>query len=155
MNYICPMGTICKLFMNIWNSFSLKYINLIISFFWLSYIFLLKNLPDKENHSEIYAHPLFIFLIKIRYSWIHWKIFVNRNIICQITMLANRNNIHEMNLWQIGIGIYLWNKSQQIDSWQIISRTICELFANRELFAEHWFIICSLTCLDIAFTQQV
>ena len=35
------------------------------------------------------------------------KIFVNRNIICQITILANRNNIHEMKLWQIGIGIYL------------------------------------------------
>ena len=53
-------------------------------------------------------------------------------------MFANRNNIHEMKLWQIGIGIYLWHKYQQIDLWRIYSRTICELLANRELFAEHW-----------------
>ena len=154
MNYICQMGTICKLFTKIWNSFSLIYH--FYNFFFLTLIyFTIEKLTGEKNHSERYAHSLFIVLIKIRYSWIHWKIFVNKNIICQITILVNRNNIHEMNLWKIGIGIYLWNKSQQIDSWWIYSRTIWELFANRELFAEHWFLICSLTCLDIAFTQQV
>ena len=81
---------------------------------------------------------LYIFLNKIRYSWILWKIFVNRNIICQITILANRNNVHEMKLWQMGIGIYLWPKYQRRDSWQIYSQTIHKLFANRELFAERW-----------------
>ena len=43
------------------------------------------------------------------------KIFVNRNIICQIKVLANRNDIHEMKLWRIVIGIYLGPKYQQID----------------------------------------
>ena len=110
----------------------------IISFSWLLYIFSLKNLWGKENHNEIDAHPLYLFLIKIRYSWILWKIFVNRNIIRQITTLANRINIHEMKLWKIGIGIYLWPKYQRIDSWQIYLRTIRKLFTNRELFTEHY-----------------
>ena len=132
------MGRIRELFMNIW-IFCLSHIFVIISFFLLLYIFLLKNLQGKENHSEIYAHSLYIFLIKIRYSWILWKIFVNRYNIFQITVLANRNNIHEMKLWLIGIGIYLWPKYQRIDSWQIYLQTICQLFANRELFTEHWF----------------
>ena len=85
--------------------FFLSYIILIISFSWLLYIFPLINLLGKENYSEIYAYYLYIFLIKIRYWWILWKIFVNRNIIHQIAILANRNNIHEMKLWRIGIGI--------------------------------------------------
>ena len=59
-------------------------------------------------------------------------------IFCQINIFANRNNIHEMKLWRIGIGIFLWPKYQRIDSWQIYSQTICELFVKRELFAEHW-----------------
>ena len=127
-NNICQMGTICNLFMNIWNIFSLLYYfnNL---FSWLLFIFPLKNLPGKENHSEIHAHPLYIFLIKIRYSWILWKIFVNRNIIRQIKIFVNRNNIHEMKLWRIGIGIYLWPKYQQIDLWWIFAnylQIICE-----------------------------
>ena len=109
-----------------------------ISFSWLLYIFHLKNLPGKQSHSEIYSYSLYIFNIRKRYSWILWKIFVNRNNICQINIFANRNNIHEMKLWQIGIEIYSWLKYQQIDSWQIYSRTIRELFDNRELFAEHW-----------------
>ena len=68
------------------------------------------------------------------------KIFVNKNNICQINIFAKRNNIHEMKLRRIGIGIYLWPKNQRIDSWQIYSQTIHKLFANRELFAEHWNI---------------
>ena len=55
---------------------------------------------------------------------------MNRIIIRQITILANRNNIHEMKLWRIGIGIYSWPKYQRIDLWRIYSRTIHELFAN-------------------------
>ena len=62
---------------------------------------------------------------------------MNRNIIRQITILANRNHIHEMELWRIGIGIYLSPKYQRIDLQRIYSQTIHELFANRELFAEH------------------
>ena len=121
--------------------FFLSYIILIVSFSWLFYIFPLKNLPAKENYTEIYAHSLYIFLIEIRYSWILWKIFVNGNIIRQIKILGNRNNIHGMKLWRIGIRIYSWPQYQGIDLWQIYLRTICELFANRELFAEHWFAL--------------
>ena len=117
----------------------LSYIILIISFSWLLYMFPLKNLLGKEYHNEICIHSLYLFLIKIRYSWILWKIFLNRNIICQITILANMNNIHEMKLWGIGIGIYSWPKYQRIDLWRIYSQTIRELFANRELFAEHCY----------------
>ena len=104
-----------------------------ISFSWLLYIFYLKNLPGKQSHSEIHSYYLYIFNIRIRYSWILWKIFVNS----QIDIFLNRNNIHEIKLWQIGIGIYLWPKYQRIDSWQVYLQTICELFANRELLAEH------------------
>ena len=55
---------------------------------------------------------------------------MNRNISCHVTILANRNNIHEMKLWQIGIGIYLWPRYQQIDLWWIYLRTTCKLLAN-------------------------
>ena len=34
----------------------------------------------------------------------------------------------------------MWTKYQQIDLWWIYSWLICKLFANRELFAEHWFV---------------
>ena len=44
-----------------------------------------------------------------------------------------------MKLWRIGIRIYLWPQYQGIVSWRIYSRTICKLFANKELFAEHCF----------------
>ena len=121
--------------------FFLSYIILIISFSWLLYIFPLKNLPGKDNHSEIYSHSLYILLNKIRYLWILWKIFVNRTTIRQITILASRNNIHEMKLWWIGIGIYLWPKYQRIDLWQIYSQINLKLFANRELFTEHSTVV--------------
>ena len=130
------MGTIFELISNIWNICSLIYYFNNFFILTLTY-FSFQNLPGKENHSEIYAHSLNIFLIKIRYSWILSKIFVNRNIICQITIFVNRNTIHEMQLWQIGTGIYLWPKYQQTDLWRIYSRTIRELFANWELFFEH------------------
>ena len=97
-------------------------------------VFHLKNLLGKLSHSEIHAYSLYVFNRKIC-SWILWKIFANRNNICQITMFANRNIIHELKLLQIGIGIYLWPKYQQIYLWQIYLQTICELFANGELFA--------------------
>ena len=64
------------------------------------------------------------------------KIFLNRNNICQITIFKNWKNIHKRKLRRIGIGIYLWREYQQIDSGQIYLQIICELFANRELFAE-------------------
>ena len=54
-----------------------------------------------------------------------------------LTILANRNNIHEMKLCQIEIGIYLWPKYQRIDLWWKYSQTICKLYAKIELFAEH------------------
>ena len=77
------------------------------NFFFLTVIyFLFKKLNGQKSHSEIYAYFLYIFNIKIRYSWILWKIFVNRNNIRQITIFANRNTIHELKLWRIGIGIY-------------------------------------------------
>ena len=47
---------------------------------------------------------------------------MNRNNICQIKIFANRNNIHEMKLWQIGMGIYSWPKNQRIEFWQIYSQ---------------------------------
>ena len=99
-------------------------------FLTLKYFFSFKNLPDKENHSEIYAYFLYIFLIKIRYSWILLKLFVIKIIIHQIKIFANRNNIHEMKWWQIWIGIHSWLKYQQIDLWQIYFQTICKLIAN-------------------------
>ena len=86
---------------------------------------------------SIYTYWISICTL-IRYSWIVWKIFVNRNNIHQINIIANRNNIHEKKLWRIGIGINSRPKHQRIDLWQIYSRTNCKLFANRELFAEHW-----------------
>ena len=77
------------------------------SFSWLLYILIQKNLLGKQSHSKIHKYFLFIFNIIIRYSWILWKILVNRNNICQNKIFANRNNIHEMKLWRIEIGIYL------------------------------------------------
>ena len=104
-----------------------------------SYIFFhFKNLPGKQSHIEIYAYSLYIFNIWIRYSWILWQIFMNRNNICQIIIFANRNNIYLMKLWRIEIWIYLASKYQRIDLWQIYLQTIHELFANIELFAKHW-----------------
>ena len=82
-----------------------SHIFLIISFSRLIYIFPLKKYPDKENHIEIYFLSLYIYIfwIKIRYSWILSKIFVNRNTICQLTILANRNIIHEIKSWRPGV----------------------------------------------------
>ena len=124
---ICQMGSMRELFTNTWN----------ISFSWLLYMFHFKNLPCTQSHSELYPHSLDIFNIGTRYSWILWKIFVNRNNICQITIFAKKNDIHVIKCWRIGIGIYSWSKYQRIGLWQIYLRTIHELFANRELFAEH------------------
>ena len=77
------------------------------------------------------------------FEYLNIQIFVlipvlNRNNVRQITIFANRNNIHELKMWQKGIGIYLWPKYQQRDLWLIYSQTIRELFANRRLFAKHW-----------------
>ena len=114
---------------------------------WLLYICYLKDLLSKQSHSEIHAYFLSIFNSRIWYSWILWRIFANRNNIRQITIFANRKNIQEMKLWRIGIGIYLWPKYQRIDSWWIYSQTIREIFANRELFAEHCYLQCWLELL--------
>ena len=94
------------------------------SFFLILIYFQFKNLPGKQIHSKLYAFTLCIFNIKIRYSWILWQIFMNRNNIRQITIFTNRNNIQEMKLWPIGIGIYSWPKYQKIDLWQIYLRPI-------------------------------
>ena len=113
-------------------------------FFTILIYFHLKNLPGKQSHSELHAFSLHIFNIKIRCSWILWKIFVNKNNISQITIIANTNNIHKMKLWQIGIGIYSLAEYQRIDMWRIYLQTICKLFANKQLFTEHWskFMLC-------------
>ena len=101
------------------------------SFFLILLFFHLKNLQGKQSHSELYKFSLYIFNFKIRYSWILWIIFVIGNNIHQITLLANRNNIPEMKLWYIGIGIYSWPEYQQLDLWQMYLQTICELFPKR------------------------
>ena len=44
-------------------------------------------------------------------------------------------------MWWIGIGFYSSSKYQRIDSWRIYSWTIGKLFANREVFAEHWSVL--------------
>ena len=62
------------------------------------------------------------------------------NNICQIIIFVNRNSIHKMKLSREGIWIYLWPKYQRIDLWLIYLQTICKLFANRDLFAEHWLV---------------
>ena len=56
------------------------------------------------------------------------------------------NIVHEMKLWRLGIGIYFWPEYQRIDLWQIYLQTISELFANRELFAEHCIMLCISVC---------
>ena len=56
------------------------------------------------------------------------------------------NIVHEMKLWRLGIGIYLWPEYQRIDLWPIYLQTIHELFANRELFAEHCIMLCISVC---------
>ena len=86
-------------------------------YFWTLCFFSFKNLLAKQSNSEIYAYSSYIFNLRIRYSWILYKIFVNRNTICQIKIFMNRNNIHEMELWPIGIGIYRWPKYQRIYLW--------------------------------------
>ena len=134
-NKIQHMAIIHKLFMNTWKIYFL-FSSSLNSLFSTLKGFHLKNLLGKLSHSEIHAYSLYVFNRKIC-SWILWKIFANRNNICQITMFANRNIIHELKLLKIGIGIYLWPKYQQIYSWPIYLRTICEIFSNRELFAEH------------------
>ena len=82
--------------------------------------------PCKQSNSEGYAYSLYIFNIRIRYSWIIWKVFGNRNNIRPITIFSNKNNSHEINLWQFGVGIYSWPKYQQLDLWQ----PIFKLFAK-------------------------
>ena len=121
-------------------------------FFWLLCIFHLKILPGKHSHSELYSYSLFIFNIRIRYSWILSKIFANRNNFCQINIFANRNIIHEIKLWQIGIGIYLWHKYQQIDSWQIYLRiknySLNTVPCHMSLFTCHVSrVTCQMSCV--------
>ena len=40
---------------------------------------------------------------------------MTRDIICAVNIFANRNNVHEIKFWRIGIGIYSWPKYQRID----------------------------------------
>ena len=94
--------------------FSLKLFSKNIFFLTGIYLYF-NNLLCKQHHGDIHAYSLYIFNIRIRYSWILWRTFANRNDIFLITIFANRNNIHKIKLWHIGIGIYLWPKYQQID----------------------------------------
>ena len=137
--------------MNTWYQFKKKKKNKNLFFLTLDlYIFHLK-IHWAKFHSDIYSYSFCIFNLRIRYSWILWKIFVNRNKICKINIFANRNNIHKMKLWRIEIGIYSWPEYQQIDLWQIYSPTIHKIFASRELFAEHCSLVVVMisTCLVI------
>ena len=112
----------------------LIYAVLYIFFIWKTYL-------ANKVVMRYMVYYLYIFNIIIKFSWKLRKIFLNRNNICPITIFTNRNNFHYFKLWQIGIGIYLWPKYQRIDSWRIYLQTICELFANRELFAEHCTVL--------------
>ena len=132
-NNICQTGSIWKLFRNTGNIFLSLFSH---SFYFLTQIYYhLKNLPGQKNQRDIFSYLIYIFNIKIRCSWILWKLFVNRNIICQIIIFSNRNNVQKMKL--LRIGNYLWPEYQLIYLWQIYYQTICKLFANRELFADH------------------
>ena len=42
-----------------------------------------------------------------------------------------------MKIWQLGMGIYLLPKYQQIDVWPIYLWRVGEQYVNRELFPEH------------------
>ena len=145
------MESIHKLFTNTWNTFFLKKISKNNFFLTLIYFSFEKPTGQSKPYWEI-CILFFLFNIRLRYSWILWKIFVNGNNIHQITIFANRNNIHEMKVLRIGIGIYLWAKYQRIDSSRIYSQTIRELFANRELFAEHW---CSPVSYSAVFPDKL
>ena len=61
---------------------------------------------------------------------------MNRNDIPEIINFANRNNIHKMKMWGMGIGIYCNLNIRN----QICDKNICELFTNEKLFAEHWCV---------------
>ena len=95
--------------------------NIYIYIFFFFNFFSFKNLPWKQNHSDMFVLFIYIIIIKLGCSWIHNKIFANWNNICEI---ANKSSIHQMKLWRLGIGIYLLPKYQRIDLWQIYSWTI-------------------------------
>ena len=80
---------------------------LMISCSWLIYIYILENLTGKLNHGVIFLYIVYVFNIKIKYSWILWKILANINNKTEIIIFANMNNIHKIKLWRIGIGTYL------------------------------------------------
>ena len=86
---------------------------------------------------------LFFLKPSLRYSWILWKIFKNRNNILQIIIFMNRNNIHEMKLWRIWMGIYSWPKYQQIESWLIYLRI--------ENYLLHTVVYLHLECANVWF----
>ena len=76
----------------------------------LPYLFFIWKIYRANKIIARYIHTfLNIFNKIIRYSWILWKIFVNRNNICQINIFANRINIREMKFWRIGIIFMKWN----------------------------------------------
>ena len=113
-----------------------------LNIFFLTHFFHLKSLPGKQSHSEIlllvryYSYSLYIFNIGIRYSWILLKIFVNRNNIRQINTFANRNNNHELKL--------LANRNRNLLANRFVTNLFAnysQIFANRELFAEHSILL--------------
>ena len=57
------------------------------------------------------------------------------------------NNIREILMLGIGIGINLWHQYQWIDLWRVYLWVIRKLFANIELFAEHCDRLTWFTCL--------
>ena len=108
-------------------------------YFFMTHInFSFEKLTWQTNYLEIISYFICIFDIKIRFSWILKNIFMNRIKSCQIIIFLNENNICKIKLWHIGIGIYWWSKYPRINLWWIYSETIRKIFANRELFAEHF-----------------
>ena len=107
----------------------------------LLYFFIWKTYLASKAIMRYMVCYLYIFKIIIKYSWKLRKIIMNRKIFGQITIFINRNNFHYLKLWRIAIGIYLWPKYQRMDLWRIYSQTICKLFANRELLAEHCTVL--------------
>ena len=97
-----------------------------------------KKLPGNQNHSVISWNFVYIFIIKIKYSWTQKNISRNGNNIFPIKIFTNRNTIYEIKMLRTGIGIYLWPKYGQIDLWQIYFWNICKLYAYIKIFAKHW-----------------
>ena len=91
---------------------------------YIGVIYARKNLPEKHNHDEIFS----------------LKKIVKRNNIHENIIFEKRNNIFKNKLCRKVIGI----KYQCIGLLWIYLQSICQLFPNIELIAEHWPLYSSI-----------